>query len=466
MRFGTKVAALLGGIALLPILTSIVLVEQAITTGERFSREYEQLLEDALGSAKQAYRDLFDARKAQFQAQAIAIAATWNGHIDDPAARYIRHWEVLPEGSPNGDASGAFPEDEWRSYVREVPLGEGKTLRIEFVAAKARFEEYQAIGELTESPLVKRVAQAPGHKFYHWVFVGMFAALMLPMLALGLVVGRRITRRLAALAGAAREVGAGNLGVRVPVAGRDEIAELGGAFNEMVAELDESRARIAYLERIGAWQEVARRLAHEIKNPLTPIQLAVQQLHNKYPGSDPKFQRLLDEVNEIVGEEIGTLRRLVEDFSAFAKLPRVVLGPLDLGELVADVVRGRPEWEGKVRAGALDEPFLVRADKQLLRRALVNLVENALQAGARTVEVRAERAREPRTARLIVDDDGPGVPTNVRERLFEPYFTTKEHGTGLGLAIVKKIALEHGGDVSCESSPSRGARFVLELPLG
>jgi signal transduction histidine kinase len=171
---------------------------------------------------------------------------------------------------------------------------------------------------------------------------------------------------------------------------------------------------------------------------------------------------MLGESIEIVGEEIGTLRRLVEDFSAFAKLPRVATAPLDLAELVADVVRAHPEWEGRVRPGALDEPLMLAADKQLLRRALVNLVENALQAGAKTVEVRAEKTAG--LAHLIIDDDGPGVTTDLRERLFEPYFTTKEHGTGLGLAIVKKIALEHGGDIHCEPSPAGGARFVMNLP--
>src|SRR5262249_16649721 len=133
-----------------------------------------------------------------------------------------------------------------------------------------------------------------------------------------------------------------------------------------------------------------------------------------------------------------------------------------LAELVADVVRGHPEWEGKVRPGALDEPLVLAADKQLLRRALVNLVENALQAGAKTVEVRAEKSVG--LAHLIVDDDGPGVGADLRDRVFEPYFTTKEHGTGLGLAIVRKIALEHGGDISCEPSPVGGARFVMRLP--
>jgi nitrogen fixation/metabolism regulation signal transduction histidine kinase len=466
MRFGVKLVGLLFVVALVPILASIVLTEEAISAGERVLRPYQQAAEAALARSAAAYKELVTARKEQFRATTIAIAATWNGHIDDPAPRLIRRWRVLPEGQPSGDESAAFPESRWRPYTVSQPLPDGRTLEIEFVVDQEREEELRVIGELTQGPQITAVEQHR-HEVYHWVFVALFAVVMAPVVGIGIIMARRIARRLALVARAARAVGAGDLAVRVAPSGRDEIAELGHAFNDMVTELTVSRARVAYLEKIGAWQDVARRLAHEIKNPLTPIQLAVQQLHTKYTGGEPQFRRLLDEVNEIVGEEIGTLRRLVDDFSAFAKLPRVEPAPLDLGELVADVVRGRPDWEGHVRA-----------DRQLLRRALVNLVENALQAGARGVTVRAERpdaraaagpaewpAGVPRRAHLIVDDDGPGVSAELRERIFEPYFTTKEHGTGLGLAIVKKIALEHGGTVTAHTAPQGGARFVIELPL-
>jgi nitrogen fixation/metabolism regulation signal transduction histidine kinase len=467
MTFGTKIVGILLLLALVPVVMSIFLLEDALSTGENWAHEHEQDLANAVDRASEAYRELFDARKEEFRANTRAIAATWNGHIDDPQARYIRKWRVIPNG-PSGDSGDAFPEDKWRAFDTVAKLNDGRTLEIEYVANRDRFREYDAIGIMQQLQATHEQLHITGnehkHKIYHWVYVGLFALLLLPVTAVGLVMAHRLSRRLGQLSSAARDVGAGRLDVRVRPKGGDEVAQLGRAFDEMVAELAENRARIAYLEKIGAWQEVARRLAHEIKNPLTPIQLAVQQLGSKYAGGDVKFKKMLDESIEIVGEEIGTLRRLVEDFSAFAKLPRVATAPLDLGELVADVVRGHPEWEGKVRPGALDEPLRLAADKQLLRRALVNLVENALQAGAKTVEVRAERT--PEVAHLIVDDDGPGVGGELRDRIFEPYFTTKEHGTGLGLAIVKKIALEHGGDISCEASPSGGARFVMKLPLG
>jgi nitrogen fixation/metabolism regulation signal transduction histidine kinase len=459
------VVALVAATGLVPILSSIVVVEYALSAGEHVVKQPEAQIQNALDKAIEAYRELFAARKEQFRAEAIAIAATWNGHIDDPAPRHIRRWKVEPAG-PSGNALGAFPPDKWRPFVVRQPLGDGRTLELEFVADWERFNEFENLGKLPTAPQMERIEEQ-AHRAYHWYFVAMFAAIMLPLISVGVLMGRRTTRRLTALAGAAREVGAGNLGVAVQASGQDEIAQLGRAFNEMVSELAQNRAAIAYLEKIGAWQEVARRLAHEIKNPLTPIQLAMQQLHSKFSGDDAKFRKLLDDANEIVNEEIGTLRRLVDDFSAFARLPRVMPAPLDLGEVVADVARGQPGWEGKVRPGALQEPLMIKADKQLLRRVIINLIENSLQAGATRVEVRAERHPSMAGfAQLAVEDDGPGVPSEASTRIFEPYFTTKEHGTGLGLAIVKKIALEHGGDVDLERPAAGGARFVLRLPLG
>jgi two-component system, NtrC family, nitrogen regulation sensor histidine kinase NtrY len=263
----------------------------------------------------------------------------------------------------------------------------------------------------------------------------------------------------------------------------------------MLGEMQESRARIEYLQRIGAWQEMARRLAHEIKNPLTPIQLAVQECHKKYPGSDPKFRALLDTTLEIVEEEVGTLRRLVGNFSSFARLPRAEL--LDaslrdflrecaeqLGHLASERVDGLDEGDEDavafhgvdVRWEMPDESFPVAIDRQMFRRVVVNLVRNAVEAvragvPAETDEgrrghvlVRAERRGDG--VSIVVEDDGPGVPEESRDRVFDPYVTTKPEGTGLGLAIVKKIVVEHHGWITVgKSERLGGAAFVVGLPF-
>src|SRR5204862_6904830 len=152
-------------------------------------------------------------------------------------------------------------------------------------------------------------------------------------------VARCAAGRLGALRHAAARVGEGDLSVRVAARGNDELDDLSRAFARMVAELGDARSRLGYLQKVSAWQEVARRLAHEIKNPLTPIQLAVQELASKYRGGDPEYQRLLATAQEILTEEVGAIRRLVDDFSAFAKLPKVEPAPVNLAQVVDDLVR-------------------------------------------------------------------------------------------------------------------------------
>jgi nitrogen fixation/metabolism regulation signal transduction histidine kinase len=239
----------------------------------------------------------------------------------------------------------------------------------------------------------------------------------------------------------------------------------------MVAELGDTRSRLEYLQKVSAWQEVARRLAHEIKNPLTPIQLAVQELASKYRGGDPAFERLLATAQEILKEEIGSMRRLVDDFSAFAKLPKVEPAPVDLGQVVEDFVRTHAEWHSSLTFERPAQPVTALCDRMLIRRVLANVVENGVQAAegaGRTPAVRltVSTAAGAAAAEIAVDDNGPGIPPAERERAFDPYVTTKEHGTGLGLAIVRKIVLDHGGDVHVEAAPPPlgGARVVVTLP--
>jgi nitrogen fixation/metabolism regulation signal transduction histidine kinase len=326
---------------------------------------------------------------------------------------------------------------------------------------------------------------------YFEAFAALLGTTVVATVVLGFILARGITRRIGRLAVAIDQVARGNLEVRVPVTGSDELTELARVFNRMLGEMQQSRARIEYLQRIGAWQEMAQRLAHEIKNPLTPIQLAVQECHRKYSGDDLRFRALLNTTLEIVGEEVGTLRRLVGNFSSFARLPHAELHEADLRDflqeceqqlvhLAAQVGDDGAE-EGVVTQGIdvrwelPSEPLVVAIDRQMLRRVLVNLVRNAMEAvrGAHPepadggprgrVIVYAQNLLEG--AAIMVDDDGPGVPDAVRERIFDPYFTTKAEGTGLGLAIVKKIVVEHNGEISVlRSVRLGGASFVVTLP--
>jgi nitrogen fixation/metabolism regulation signal transduction histidine kinase len=282
------------------------------------------------------------------------------------------------------------------------------------------------------------------------------------------------------LAEASRKVGAGDLTVSLPTGARDEVAELTEAFNDMVRDLHDSRTRIEYLQRISAWQDFARRLAHEIKNPLTPIQLAAQEMDETYSGDDEAYRKKLEHARAIIEEEVTTLRRLVGEFSAFAKLPRVDLSPSDLCELMQSIedsipailedVGGGTAAPVEVRVSCATEPIRVRMDPMMLKRGVDNILRNAIQAayeaspsGGGRVLVRGYASEG--TGFIEVRDNGPGIAKENWERAFDPYYTTKTEGTGLGLAIVKKVVLEHGGEVRLDRGPEGGARFVIELPL-
>jgi nitrogen fixation/metabolism regulation signal transduction histidine kinase len=251
------------------------------------------------------------------------------------------------------------------------------------------------------------------------------------------------------------------------------VAGLARAFNAMVREVRESRDRIVYLEKISGWQDVARRLAHEIKNPLTPMKLAFQQVELAWSRSparaaDPAVDKALRDAAEILRDEIGTLQRLVEEFSAFAKLPEVRPEPAELGEFVEEFLRTSPQIAERADVDVVraSPSCPVRLDRTLMRRVLANLCANAVDAaqpGRARVHLGVSRSRD--RAVLTVSDEGPGIERAVRDRIFDPYFTTKGAGTGLGLAIVKKIVLQHGGEIQVGDRPGGGATFSVALPL-
>jgi nitrogen fixation/metabolism regulation signal transduction histidine kinase len=341
--------------------------------------------------------------------------------------------------------------------VLELTFGIPLQMYEDFLSLREAIDQQQQTGRVYDLILPRFLRQ----------YVVMVLVMLTAAPLLGWFFARQVTRRVGRLHEAARRVGAGDLQVRVSPKGKDELDQLGLAFDGMVAELAQTRSRLEYLQKVSAWQEVARRLAHEIKNPLTPIQLSVQELASKYTGDDASYRRLLDTATEILREEITSLRRLVDDFSAFAKLPKVEPAAVDLHALLTEAVRLQPEWQGLVTVEPSRGPVPAMCDKTLFRRVIANLVENAMQAAqavGRTADVRIGTELHGDRSVIVVDDNGPGVPEAERQRIFDPYVTHRDGGTGLGLAIVRKIVIDHGGDVSVGQSPAGGARFVVELP--
>ena len=289
------------------------------------------------------------------------------------------------------------------------------------------------------------------------------AAVVLVASLIGIRIGFEITGPLYSLVKGTRELARDNLDYQIPPGRNDEIGLVIRSFNRMVEDLKENRRQRLEAEKIAAWQEIARRLAHEIKNPLTPIQLTVQQLRDKYSGNDPAYKKLVEDCTEIVTEEVETLRSLVQEFADFARMPSLSLSRHSLDAVVEDVVRLYPE--ARIQLDLAPAMSDVDLDVEQMRRVLINLIENGIEAAGRngTLTIRTQQTESE--AKMLVIDSGPGVSEGDRERVFQPHFTTKEDGMGLGLTVVRSIVENHGGRVSVAHAPEGGAQFEVILPL-
>lgn len=283
-----------------------------------------------------------------------------------------------------------------------------------------------------------------------------------------LVASRAITAPVQRLVAATRRVASGDLDVAVPPRGGPELGELAGAFNQMASELAAGRQRLAAAERDQAWAEMARQVAHEVKNPLQPMRMAAQLLQRARAERDPRADMVAERLARTVIEQTDALDRIADDFRAFAgsapsqRAPvRVDVWLHDLCEQCADLFAGKPVHV-RLAAGAGDAQVAV--DAKAMARVLVNLVQNAHEAAP--AGVRVELATQVEGARVVirVADDGPGVPEAARGRLFEPYFTTKSSGTGLGLAICRRLVEAHGGTIRLVQTGGTGTMFAIELP--
>ncbi|HXK18424.1 MAG TPA: ATP-binding protein, partial [Polyangiaceae bacterium] len=248
--------------------------------------------------------------------------------------------------------------------------------------------------------------------------------------------------------------------------GARELVEAAEAFNRAIADLVTLRKRLAVTERIAARREIARRVAHEIKNPLLPIRASVETLRRLRARNDPAFDDYFDEATRTVLDEVARITNIVGEFTRFARLPAPAPAPFNAEEAVRAVVSLHAATGAPIDFDAEPCPELI-ADRDQVVQIVTNLVQNAQQALADRAQgrVQVRLSREQDKLVLSVSDNGPGIAPEMRGRLFEPYATTKAEGTGLGLAIVERIVVEHGGEISAGDAAGGGAKFVVKLPL-
>jgi two-component system, NtrC family, nitrogen regulation sensor histidine kinase NtrY len=277
----------------------------------------------------------------------------------------------------------------------------------------------------------------------------------------------RITRPVQRLAESAGKVAAGNWGATVDAASGDEIGQLARAFNRMTRELLEQRERLVQAERVAAWRELARRLAHELKNPLFPLQITVENMQKARDQYPDQFDEVFREGTATLLAELMNLKQIIGRFSDFAKMPAPEIQSVSLNNLVSENVKlFAPQLEkAKVRAAVELDPNArpVQADPEQISRVLRNLMLNAIDAMPEGGTLTLRTAAIENGARLEVADTGTGLTPEECDRLFTPYYTTKTHGTGLGLAIVQSVISDHKGRIAVDSTPGQGTTFRIEL---
>ncbi len=285
-----------------------------------------------------------------------------------------------------------------------------------------------------------------------------------------IVIARRTTAPIRALQQQTQRIASGDFEARLDVRSQDELGDLARSFDRMALELGESRAKLIKAEKDAAWREMARQVAHEIKNPLTPISLSATLLKRARNEKSPEFDAIFERTIDMIQRQVEAMRQIASDFSAFAGNRKATPERLDPRTLVEEVLELNAAWarELKVEVTLAGECGMVFADRGELRRVLINLVSNALEAmqqGGRLVVELARVEDGGRWNQITLQDTGVGLSTEVRRHLFEPYFTTRTHGTGLGLAICARLVHEMGGTIELVPVPGGpGTRACIRLP--
>ena len=310
------------------------------------------------------------------------------------------------------------------------------------------------------------------------VLIGMFASLVILLGGIlgGLWLSRPITRPIVALASAAKQVGDGNYQIRVTKERNDEVGELVEVFNHMVGEIVETQAELAQAERMAAWRDAAKQVAHEIKNPLTPMRMSMETLRKAHRIQHASFDEILEESTQAVLEEVQALSKIVSAFSEFAKLPTPILKRHEPVQLLSSVNRlygTLPENIELVYDDAairqLELPKVL-VDKEQFSRVFVNLVKNAVEAigtaqGRISLDAHVATNSNTNGVKFTISDNGPGIAAETLSKVLTPYFTTKSKGTGLGLAIVNKIVEEHRGILTIDSRLNHGTSISIWIPV-
>jgi nitrogen fixation/metabolism regulation signal transduction histidine kinase len=382
---------------------------------------------------------------------------------EDPADSINISPDVLHKFVTSGQKMIIWPAADRKTLYALTRLGGNLICQIVFHMPASFMKSAQNIQEVNQIYKTLGMVKTEIRQSFLYTFLLIYGIGVLLALLVSYFISRRMTQPIKKLISATKEIASGNLDYRIDMDQQDEFRTLANAFNQMVEELKQNQRRIIELEKMATWQQMARRLAHEIKNPLTPIQLMAQQIVDKYPGTDPDYREILKESYDIIEQEVDSLKTLVRAFSDFARLPDFQPAVHDLKQVLVTIQKMYQAADIRldIPEGTIECTF----DYDHLKRALINLVDNALAAQQNSGSVDISLVRNEKNVQISITDRGEGIKEEHLAKIFEPYFSTKKSGVGLGLAIVKKIIEEHNGEISVSSQPQKGTTFLIQLPL-
>lgn len=292
---------------------------------------------------------------------------------------------------------------------------------------------------------------------------GVFSFALIVIIFISTILSGQISSPIKKLTNATRAVSNGDLSVEVDVTAKGELGELANGFNIMVQKIKENQIEIAQFEREEAWREMAKQVAHEIKNPLTPMKLSVQQLVTAYNDRSQKFDQIFEKVTTTIISQIETLKNIASEFSNFARMPRASLEKLNIAKLVSEIINLYTEQNKCVKGTYQSMDIWIIADSDHIKRTLVNLIRNSLQANSD--EVIVDLAVENELCIIRVIDNGNGIANDILPKIFYDSFTTKVSGMGLGLSMAKKYIESIKGKIEVEKTDISGTTFVITIPI-
>ncbi len=388
----------------------------------------------------------------------------------DPEAR-LQDFDILP------DTEGILPKEDraelsiLRSVSRQSVAGAGYRVVVGAVLSEGFAENARRLTESLETfnqlNVYKRLFQTVLLVFYAFFSFPIF---LLSILA-SFLLTEELIRPIVNLEDATRRVAEGDYSFRILTRSGDELSALVGSFNRMIAELSHTRQQIVQAEKISAWQEIAQRLAHEIKNPLTPIKLSAQRILKRYQAGPQEIGPVLEPAVAAIIEEVDNLNKLLGEFREFARLPGPQPETVNILQLVEEVAAMYKHIAGRVDIDLshLKEDIFLNADRNQLKQVFANLLKNGIQAMPEggTILVRCDVVgKENRDyCRIWIEDTGIGIREEYHDQVFRPYFTTKKDGTGLGLAIVERVVFDHHGSIRFETQAGLGTTFIIDLPM-